>query len=268
MLSEASCGFKYYPGNETEVCILFGRLMPYLGEELKKLGYECSEIYFDEFRGSFPDCTLIIDGKPLRVEFELYTSNFVEHGHPPDGCDLIVCWRQDRPLDKVKVLELYKVVERMPNIIKRHEHKRSPRIWGIQEFLRFVGEKLSSVEIEMVRRFFEELKENPNIEIYGGKGKLPIVTLHFRKQDFHSLWIEVTEKGIAAGIAYYNVNVKPPQPYLPEKKIQAIRNFLREPIKLWHYIKGKNTRELLYKLKKMAEIIETPVEKLNAHHFT
>jgi len=76
LLSETSCGFKYYPGNETEVCILFGLLMPYLSEELKKLGYECSEIYFDEFRGSFPDCTLIVDGKPLRVEFDLYTSKF------------------------------------------------------------------------------------------------------------------------------------------------------------------------------------------------
>ena len=50
-----------------------------------------------------------------------------------------------------------------------------------QKFLRYVGEKLSSVEIEMIRRFFEELKENPNIEVYGGKSKLPIVKLRFRK---------------------------------------------------------------------------------------
>ena len=240
------CGFKYYPGNETEVCILFGLLMPYLGEELKKLGYEGSEIYFDEFRGSFPDCTLIVDGKPLKVEFELYTSNFVEHGHPPEDCDLIICWKQDRPLDKVKVLELYEIVKRMPNIIEKHEPKRSIRTWDIQEFLRFIDEKLPSVEIEMIRRFFENLKKNPNLEIWSARGKLPVLTLHFTKQDFHSLWIEATAKGITAGIAYYNVNVKSPQPYLPEKKIEAIRKFLKEPTKLWHYIKAKNTDCLLY----------------------
>ena len=151
-------------------------------------------------------------------------ANFVEHGHPPEECDLIICWRQDRPIDKVKVLELYKVVERKPNIIKKHKRKRSPRIWGLQEFLRFIDEKLPSVEIEMIRQFFEELKENPNIEVYGARGKLSVMTLPFRKQDFHSLWIEATEKGITAGIAYYNVNVKPPRPYLPEK------------ICLWRYI--------------------------------
>ena len=111
----------------------------------------------------------------------------------------------------------------------------------------------------------EELKKNPNIEVYGGRGKLPVVTLHFKKQDFHSLWIEAAEKDITAGIAYYNVNVKPPQPYLPEKKIQAIRNFLKEPTKLWHHIKAENTKELLHKLKKITEIIEKPVEKLNAY---
>ena len=42
---------------------------------------------------------------------------------------------------------------------------------------------------------------------------------------------------------------------LPEKKIKAIRKFLKEPTKLWHYIKAKNTEELLHKLKKIIEII-------------
>jgi len=85
-------------------------------------------------------------------------ANFVEHGHPPEECNLIICWRQDRLIDKVKVLELYKVVERKPNIIKKHKRKRSPRIWGLQEFLRFIDEKLPSVEIEMIRRFLRSSK--------------------------------------------------------------------------------------------------------------
>jgi len=33
--------------------------------------------------------------KGITVEFELYSSNFVEHKHDPNKCDLIICWRHD-----------------------------------------------------------------------------------------------------------------------------------------------------------------------------
>lgn len=266
LLVKKQCGFKYEPGNETEVCILFGLLMPYLGEELEKLGYKCSEIYFEEFRGSFPDCTLIVDGKRLDVEFELYSSGFFEHGHKQEDCDLVICWEEDRPLDKVKVLELCKIVQKVPSIIENHKPKHETRMWSIQEFLEFIDKRMPSSETKIIRQFFENLEENQNLEVWKARGKLPVITIHFKKQDFHSLWIEATNKGITAGIAYYNVNVKPPEPNLPEKKIEAIRKVLNEPNKLWHYIKAENTEELINKLKKIIEVIERPPEPLNPHH--
>ena len=30
-----------------------------------------------------------------RIEFEFESRNFRDHGHPPDGCDIIVCWRHN-----------------------------------------------------------------------------------------------------------------------------------------------------------------------------
>jgi hypothetical protein len=31
----------------------------------------------------------------VKIEFELYASNFIEHRHSPKGCDYIVCWEDD-----------------------------------------------------------------------------------------------------------------------------------------------------------------------------
>jgi hypothetical protein len=32
-----------------------------------------------------------------RIEFEYESRNFREHGHPPDGCDMIICWIHNWP---------------------------------------------------------------------------------------------------------------------------------------------------------------------------
>lgn len=31
----------------------------------------------------------------ITIEFELRSRNFVKHGHDPEKCDLIVCWKHD-----------------------------------------------------------------------------------------------------------------------------------------------------------------------------
>jgi hypothetical protein len=250
-------GFKWEPGNEAEVCILFGLLMPLCHEELEKLGYPCSELYIDEFPGTYPDCTLLVDGRELRVEFELYSSNFVEHDHDPEKCDLVVCWKQDRSLGTLKILELYKVVRNFPGIIENPRPKLGTRIWSVEEFKDFISKNLPPKDSQEILNFLEELKTDENIELWEAKGKLPVITISFRKQDFHSLWIEARDNGIAVGITYYNVNVKPPEPYLPKNKIEGIRKVLNEPEKLWHYISASNTKELVDKLRKMIEIIES-----------
>jgi hypothetical protein len=45
----------------------------------------------------FPDCTAKYRGKRVRIEFEFESRHFETHGHDPNGCDLIVCWRHIWP---------------------------------------------------------------------------------------------------------------------------------------------------------------------------
>ena len=31
----------------------------------------------------------------VTIEFEFLSANFHQHGHPPNGCDIIVCWEHN-----------------------------------------------------------------------------------------------------------------------------------------------------------------------------
>jgi hypothetical protein len=81
---------RYAPTPEQEVVIPFALLLPHLPYRLE----------IDEVREEFPDCLawrVDDDGKQtqVRIEFELYASNFKEHGHKTEECDLIVCWEDN-----------------------------------------------------------------------------------------------------------------------------------------------------------------------------
>jgi hypothetical protein len=78
---------------------------------LLELGYAAAGI-------RFPDCpaykAAVLEpdrDKPVRIEFELKSSNFAKHGHDPKGCDEIVCW-EDAGCP-VKVVELRGELERV-----------------------------------------------------------------------------------------------------------------------------------------------------------
>lgn len=67
------------------------------------LGYVILKI-----QAPFPDA-LIQDtktGEIIRVEFEYTSSSFKDHGHDIDGCDMIICWRNDWADCPLEVLEL------------------------------------------------------------------------------------------------------------------------------------------------------------------
>ena len=55
-----------------------------------------------------------VNGKEIRVEFELCSSNFIGK-HDPGKCDLIVCWinNWENPPQNIKILELKEVCKKL-----------------------------------------------------------------------------------------------------------------------------------------------------------
>jgi len=100
------CAVTYAPVNELGVMVLFAAMA-------KDLGFTITHI-----QTKFPDGEVMREVEPgrhqrLPVEFEFESRNFVSHGHPVDGCRLIICWRHNWPECPVEVLELKSVVEKM-----------------------------------------------------------------------------------------------------------------------------------------------------------
>jgi len=123
---------KYGPTSEQEVGVLFALLLPYLPTRFE----------LDEVREQFPDCLashVEPDGtrSPVRIEFELYASNFRLHGHDPNGCDLIVCWEDDLPSFVVPRLELRSFAESAlpPVVALPVKFKYEATVWKEPTFL-------------------------------------------------------------------------------------------------------------------------------------
>ena len=81
---------RHAPATEDGVIFLFGILA-------EKLGF-----MVEAFQRAFPDCQakrwLGAEGlQHVRIEFEYESRNFRVHCHPPEGCDIIVCWRHNWP---------------------------------------------------------------------------------------------------------------------------------------------------------------------------
>lgn len=83
-------GLRHAPVNENGVIFLFGMVA-------RELGY-----YVEAIQVGFPDCEAkrqVVPGKwqRVRIEFEFESHSFVEHGHDPAGCDVLVCWNHNWP---------------------------------------------------------------------------------------------------------------------------------------------------------------------------
>lgn len=86
--------FSFEPANEQGVVFLFGRYHGLLGfEDIIGVGIRC------------PDCTAVRAGRPVRIEFEHLSSDFIAHGHDPAKVDVLVCWIRDVAV-RVETLEL------------------------------------------------------------------------------------------------------------------------------------------------------------------
>ena len=98
-------GLRHEPVNEGGVVFLFGMVA-------RELGYLVEAV-----QAGFPDCEAKRQVGPdkwqrVRIEFEFESRNFRDHGHPPDGCDLILCWRHNwsECPPHLEVVELEKVM--------------------------------------------------------------------------------------------------------------------------------------------------------------
>lgn len=102
-------GMRFAPVNEQGVVYLFGMVSQELG------------FLVESVRVKYPDC----EGKRccdkeqnlwehIYIEFEYKSSNFVEHGHDVDDCDIIVCWIHDWKDCPIEVLELRKAIQVLP----------------------------------------------------------------------------------------------------------------------------------------------------------
>lgn len=75
----------------------------------KKLGFT-KIIQFD--RGDFPDFVMQKNNNICNVELEIFSSNFIQHGHDPKKIDLVICAYNDIKLNvPVKVIKDVKLIE-------------------------------------------------------------------------------------------------------------------------------------------------------------
>lgn len=99
-------GLRHEPVNEQGVVFLFGMVA-------RELGYHVEAV-----QAGFPDCEAkrqVDAGKwqRVRIEFEFDSRNFRDHGHPSEGCDIIVCWRHNwlECPPNLEVIELSAVIQ-------------------------------------------------------------------------------------------------------------------------------------------------------------
>ncbi len=94
----------YEPRTEQEVLYLFSR-------HHRKLGFT----YIKRVQTDFPDIIALDDrGNEKRIELELFASHFASHGHPPQECDVIICWENDEqnpPANWPRIIPLKEVLE-------------------------------------------------------------------------------------------------------------------------------------------------------------
>jgi hypothetical protein len=98
-------GLQHAPINEQGVVYLFGMVSSELG------------LIVEAIQSAFPDCEAkrCVDSRldrwqRVRIEFEFLSRNFRDHGHNPDGCDLIVCWEHNWPECPIEVIDLKTVI--------------------------------------------------------------------------------------------------------------------------------------------------------------
>ena len=96
-------GYAGEPESELGVAFLLGLLHDYLPFPM----------VVNSINDAFPDCEGVNPEteKPIRIELEVLSQNYVRHDYPLKGCDYIPCWRDNWPEPKILVISLKKIIE-------------------------------------------------------------------------------------------------------------------------------------------------------------
>ena len=101
-------GLIYEPINEQGVIFLFGKISEEMGFNIEAV------------KSGFPDCegTRLIDKnknlwEQVSIEFEYNSRSFLEHGHDPSKCDVIICWTHDWLDCPIEVIELKDIINKL-----------------------------------------------------------------------------------------------------------------------------------------------------------
>jgi hypothetical protein len=95
-------GYVGEPSSELSVAFLLGLLYDYLPFPFVPT----------RINDAFPDCEGVdpTTGSYIGIELELLSRNYLSHGHPLEGCDYIVCWRDDWPESPIPVISLEELI--------------------------------------------------------------------------------------------------------------------------------------------------------------
>ena len=91
-------GLIYAPLNENGVIFLFSKVAEDLGITIEGIQVKFPDAFGKRYEKD--------KGYSITIEFEYRSSDYERHGHPKEGCDLIVCWEHDWKECPIEVIEL------------------------------------------------------------------------------------------------------------------------------------------------------------------
>ena len=105
----------FEPKNEQGVIVCFSQEV--LNSEWKIVGIQTA----------YPDAQLTYKGEEWLGEFELFSSNFIDHKHNPKECDIVICWEHDCDDFPLPVISLKNEAWKIENFVKLD--KKDLEIW-------------------------------------------------------------------------------------------------------------------------------------------
>jgi len=96
-------GLIYAPINENGVIFLFSKVAEDLGITIEGIQVKFPDAFGKRYEKD--------KGYPITIEFEYRSSDYERHGHPKEGCDLIVCWEHDWEECPIQVIELKSLIK-------------------------------------------------------------------------------------------------------------------------------------------------------------